>query len=577
MTLVKEKLLLWTGVALCLAYLLPNHYSPWLSFHQELVAAIAFAPLLAWASTRASEVPAITYGAVLLALVPLLQVASGQLYFATDGWMSCLYLMGFALSAHAGAQGAFTPLPGRRSFQSPVEVIWIAMLFAALLSAGLAFHQWLIPTYRGIYIAEIPPESRPFGNLAQPNQLATLLLLGIAGLVYLWEAGRLRRLYAMAALFLLLWALVMTGSRSVLLALLWFLPAYALMRKRCHLRTKPVAVIFGVAFYFVITWLWPMLDEILLLNTAGINTAVERMGTPGIRRVIWWSMLDAVSRAPWFGYGWGQISLAQIAGTLNHAPTHLVLESSHNLFLDLALWNGLPIAVLVIAGLACWLVHQARACNDPMRWVTLVGVGFVFSHAMVEYPLSYAYFLLPVGFFMGALSIAQGVPSRFNSAGPKRRFARWALIVTGTFTAGLAVSVAIEYFPLESDWSLMRYQEARIGSREMTEPPAALVLTSIQEFLRFSRSEARSDMTDQALEAMRRSSERFAYAAPMFKYALAQALNHRSEGAVTTLQKLCSMQPRSVCISAQKEWNDLAKNRYPQLLQIAFPDAGAIQ
>ena len=573
---MKRKLFLWAGSVLCLAYLLPNHYSPWLSFHQELVAAIAFSPLLAWATIRTSAVPAIACGAGVLAFVPLLQMAVGQLYFATDGWMSCLYLMGFALSAHAGAQQGFSPLQGRSSSPSPVEVIWTAMLFAALISSGLALHQWLTPTYRGIYIVEIPPESRPFGNLAQPNQLATLLLLGIAGLVYLWEASRLRKTYAMAALLLLLWALVMTGSRSVLLALLWFVPAYALMRKRCHLRTKPVAVIFAVVFYFAMTWLWPILDDVLLLNTVGINTALERMGTPGIRMVIWQSMMDAISRAPWFGYGWGQVSIAQLAVALDYPPTHLVLESSHNLLLDLALWNGLPIATLVAIGLAFWFLYQLRACVDPMRWVTLMGVGMVFNHAMVEYPLSYAYFLLPVGFFMGALSSIHG--DTLSSARLSGRLlARGVLMAMSTFTAGLAVAVVVEYFPMEADWSLMRYQEARIGNIEVTEPPAALVLTGLRDFLKFSRSEAQSGMSDEALETMRRSSERFAYAAPMFKYALAQALNHRSEDAAITLQKLCSMQPRSVCMSAKKEWHDLARNRHPQLLQVDFPDARVLQ
>lgn len=564
------------GILLFLSYLLPNHYSPWLSFHQELAAAIAFGPLLVWASNWAAAIPVITYGAALLALVPLLQVATGQLYFATDGWMAFLYLMGFALAAHAGAQGAFTPLSGRNSSPSQVEVIWVAILCAALVSAGLAMNQWLVPSYGGIYIAEIPPDSRPFANLAQPNQLATLLLLGIAGLAYLWEASRLRKTYAMAALFLLLWALVMTGSRSVLLALLWFVPAYVLMRKRCHLRTKPVTVIVGMAFYFAMTWLWPILDDVLLLNTVGINTALERMGAPGIRVVIWQSMLDAISRAPWFGYGWGQISIAQLAVTLDHPPTHLVLESSHNLLLDLALWNGLPIATLVAIGLAFWFLYQLRACVDPMRWVTLMGVGMVFNHAMVEYPLSYAYFLLPVGFFMGALSSTHG--DTLSSAKLSGRLlARGVLMAMSTFTAGLTVAVVVEYFPMEADWSLMRYQEARIGNIEVAEPPAALVLTGLRDFLKFSRSEAKSGMSDEALENMRRNSERFAYAAPMFKYALAQALNHRSEDAAITLQKLCSMQPRSVCMSAKKEWHDLARNRHPQLLQVDFPDARVLQ
>lgn len=573
---MKEKSLLWTGVVLCLAYWLPNHYSPWLSYHQELVAALAFAPLLAWACTQISPLPSIALGAGVLALVPLAQVGAGQLYFATDGWMSSLYLLGFALSVHAGAlcNSASAQLQSpRKDVLPPVELLWTALLIAALLSAGLAFHQWMLPAYQGIYVAEIPPQSRPFGNLAQPNQLATLLLLGIAGLVYLWEARRLRASLAIAAAFLLLWALVMTGSRSVLLALIWLLPGYALMRKRCNLRTTPGAVVTAVAFYFAVTWLWPWVSDLLLLN-AGANTALERMHTPGIRRVIWRSMVDAIGLAPWFGYGWGQISVAQLAVTLDHPPTHLLLESAHNLLLDLALWNGLPVAIATVAGLTIWFFRQIRGCSNPLQWATLLGVAVVFNHAMVEYPLNYAYFLLPVGFFMGALSHPK-MPGPAGRSAPSAtawaRIARGAMMAAGAVAAALTVTVAVEYFPIEADWSLMRFQEAKIGNWEATEPPPAFVLTSLQQFLRFSRSEARPGMSAGDLEVMRRNSERFAYAAPLFKYALALALNHQPENARLMLKKMCSMQAGSVCRSAKKQWEELAGGPHPELATTAFP------
>lgn len=555
---------------MCLAYLLPNHYSPWLSFHQELAAALAFAPLLCWASTRISPTPVIACGAGLLALVPLLQAATGMLHFATDGWMSCLYLLGFALSAHAGAVFAqpSSHAPYERGITA-VAVLWTALLTAALFSAGLAFHQWLLPAHQGIYVAEVPSQSRPFANLAQPNQLATLLLLGVAGLVYLWETRRLRFFWATTAAVILLSALVMTGSRSVLLALVWLLPAYALMRKRCNLRTTPGAVIAAVAFYLVITWAWPLLSDWLLLDS-GSGTALERMNTPGIRSVIWLSMLDAVGQAPWFGYGWGQVSIAQIAVTLDHPPTHLLLESSHNLFLDLALWNGLPIALATVLGLAFWFFHQMRHCNDPTRWATLIGVAVVFNHAMVEFPLSYAYFLLPVGFFMGALSgSTPDRPAKWGNA-LTARIQRCIATVTAAVAAALTLTITAEYFPIEADWSLMRFQEARIGDHESTEPPPAVVLVGLQQFLRFSRSEARSGMSVSELEWMRHASERFAYAAPMFKYALAQALNQQPENAVVTLKKMCSMQPATVCKSAKAHWEELAKSRHPELVKLDF-------
>ena len=580
---MKEKLLTWMASVLFLGYLLPNHYSPWLSFHQELAAAIAFAPILVWACIQIAPVPSMALWAAALAIVPLLQLAGGQIYFATDAWMSSLYLWGFALAIYCGAvchrPSGFRRAAGQigsghvgHSFAA-AEKLWVTLLLAALCSAGLAFHQWLMPSYQGIYIAEMPPQSRPFANLAQPNQLATLLLLGIAGLVFIWEARRLRSPFAIAAAFLLLWALVMTGSRTVLLALLWLLPAYLLMRRRCKLRTTPSALVAGVAFFFLMTWLWPLLSDWLLLDS-GNSTALERMGAIGIRKVLWLSMADAIGRAPWFGYGWGQISIAQTAVTLDHPATQGVFESAHNLIVDLALWNGLPVALLVISALGLWFYDQIRHCNDAMRWATLTGVAIVFNHAMVEYPLNYAYFLLPVGFFIGALSGPknhQKQPLTNPIAGQK--MVRWGLLTMGALTAILTASVAIEYFPIEEDWSLMRFQEARIGAFDVKQPePPAFVLVGLQQFLRFSRSEARTGMSTQELDTMRRASERFAYAAPMFKYALAQALNHQSEGATTTLRKMCSMQPDSVCTSAKGHWEELAKTHHPELIKLPFPE-----
>ncbi|WP_198509124.1 PglL family O-oligosaccharyltransferase [Acidovorax sp. 69] len=579
---MKEKLLMWAGVVLFLSYLLPNHYSPWLSFHQELTAAVAFAPLLAWACTRVAPFPKMAMGVTALAVVPLLQIAGGQIYFATDGWMSSLYLLGFALAIYAGAlyyrtDGThFAPgSPGNihveRSLGS-IENLWVAILMAALCSAGLAFHQWLIPSYQGIYIVEIPPQSRPFANLAQPNQLATLLMLGIAGLMFVWETRRLRAPFAMAAAFLLLWALVMTGSRTVLMALLWLLPAYALMRCRCKLRTTPAAIAAGVVFYFVMTWLWPLLSEWLLLNS-GNNTALERMGSIGIRKVFWISMLDAIGRAPWLGYGWGQVSIAQVTVALDHPPTYSLFESAHNLFIDLALWNGLPIALLIFLGIGAWFLGQVRNCNNAMKWATLVGVALVFNHAMVEYPLNYAYFLLPVGFFIGALSTSNNMPMQTYAVFPTAK--RLGLLTMGGLMSAATVLVVVEYFPIEEDWNLMRFQEARIGNLEVKDTQSsALVLTGLQQFLRFSRTEARPGMSVDELDAMRRASERFAYAAPMFKYALAQALNQQPENALITLRTMCSMQVESVCLSAKRQWDELGKTDYPELENLPFPSFG---
>lgn len=566
----EKRALVWLAAVLSIGFLLPNHYSPWLSFHQEITAAFAFVPLLLLSAWRSAKLPVLVWLAVGVALFVAIQYIAGTIFFSTDAWMAILYLLGFALAVNTGAHltGSLCKKPNEQQALTPLIYCWCGLLLAAVLSVGIATHQWLIPQYQGIYIAEIPPGARPFANLAQPNQLASLLLLGLAGLVFLWESKKISTLLASALALWLDWGLVMTGSRSVLMAFFWLLPAYFFLRKQSRLRL-PMAALFALyAAYLALSWFWPLASELLLLESPG-STAVERMGSADLRKVFWFQMLDAVGRAPWFGWGWGQIGAAQTATALDHPATHASFDSAHNLFLDLALWAGLPVATLSAVVLGGWCLKQVRTVRSPQAWATLMGVGFIFSHAMVEYPLYYAYFLLPIGLLMGALS---GSSHRHAPHNRMVAWSRMAIALMSVTAALLSARVVWEYFPFEADWQLMRFQEARIGSRAITDPPPAVILTSLHDFLRWSRVEPTADMSTQDIEQMRIISERFAYAAPMYRLALSQALNGQSGAAQLTLARMCRMQRKKACESAREDWANKSAGEFPQLQAIAFPE-----
>lgn len=567
---MKEKGMVWAGVFSCLAFLLPNHYSPWLSFHQELGVALALLPLLLRASLQGYSVSALALGVVGLSLIPLLQLVSGQLYFAGDGWMYALYLLGLGLAVNAGwfyvkrtSDLEGTPLT---CFTS----LWYGLVMAGLFSVGIAIHQWLLLGKLTIFIADMPPGGRPFANLAQPNQLATLLLLGIAGLMFLWESGKSTAFSTLAAALVLIFGLVMTGSRSVFLTLAWLVPAYIFLRRRCQLRTTPSAFFFLIGIFLITGLLWHWINNALLLPPV-TTAAVDRMSAPDIRRVYWVSMLDAISRAPWAGYGWGQIGVAQTATALDYPATHSFFDSSHNLLLDLALWNGLPVALLFSAGLLIWFGWQIRQCADPLAWVTLVAIGIVFSHAMVEYPLYYAYFLLPVGLWMGALSANYPLPlDRYLTH--RNRWWRIGVPLTGISALILLVTVVVEYLPYEEDWRLMRFQELHIGDMTPPEGPPVYLLTQLHEFMRFSRMQQTPNMPSDDLDGIRKISERYAYPSSMFRYALAQMLNSQPEGAQQTLRRLCKMQSERACKDARRQWNVEAASHRSAVVFISFPE-----
>lgn len=571
---IRGQLLLFAGGVCSLAFLLPNHYSPWLNSHQEFGVALALLPLLVWAIWGGCHVmPPLAWGAVALALVPLLQIALGKLYFDGDGWMGVLYLLGFAFAVHAGSVVVSKDVSDKAVALERLIPILGGILVAGIVSVAIAAHQWLMLERLSVFVVDMPLGGRPFANFAQPNHLASLLLMAIAGLIFIWESGKLQSFSALVTALLLVFGIVMTGSRSVFITLVWLVPAYVLLRRRCRLRTSPLAFASMLGFYLIATISWPAVNSALLLGDS-VSTAVDRMANPGIRSVFWISMLDAIGRAPWTGYGWGQIGLAQTVTALDYPATHSFFDSSHNLFLDLALWNGVPVAVLVTLGLLGWMAGQIRQCQDSRAWALLIAIGAIFSHAMVEYPLNYAFFLLPVGILMGALTAIH--PVSFVWLSPSRwKGLRWVMRLAVPMLGGAAlllfVATVKEYLPYEGDWRDMRFREARIGTAISPVVRDGLVLTQLSAFMQGSTLQAAPGMPLQAVMLMRKLSERYAYPAIMYRYAIVQALNSDTLGAQQTLRRLCKMQTKSACRDAQNQWASLTHLLYPGSPVVAFP------
>ncbi len=563
-------LLLWCALLLTLAFIAPNHYPPWRSFHGELLAAVAFMPLMLWAAWPIRPAPALAIAILSLGFVPLIQAGLGQIFFIGDAFMAWLYLAGTSLCMLAGWRWTSEKIEKIKTPQGP-RTILIALVLTAHLSTGIALAQWTGLTLGGIFIAEVPPGDFSFGNLAQPNQLATLLLLGIAAHLALFEARRLRASIALFGIAFLIFGIVLTGSRSVVLALIWFLPAYGFMRHRCKLRTTPAAVICMILCFFTFSLLWQPMNQWLLFGTNEAGNVFARLNSAGVRSIIWSSMIDAILRSPWQGYGWMQICLAQNATALDYPAPFLYFYSAHNLFIDLLLWNGIPVGGLVILGLLIWFIWQIRQCRDPASWSMLISIGFVFSHAMVEFPLNYTYFLFPIAFLMGILSKLH--PTRLDGLADKLTLKSQHIAFLSATAVGaiLSVKVTTEYPIWEQDWRDLRFQEARIGNPQRGKLPNTILLNQLDESMRFARAEPHPGMTDAELDRMRKVSSRFGYASAMYRYALALALNQRPKEAELTLQKLCYMHPPALCHSAQRDWEERSQSREPQLAQVHFP------
>jgi hypothetical protein len=555
-------LILLGAITWTIAWQLPGHYVPWLTFQQEFAAAIG-AILFAMAAIvpRRSPVrwPLIALVMMATAVVPIVQFALGQILYITDAVLATAYLVGFALCITAGA----TLVKNHRS--DFLDALSLAFLFGAIASAGLALAQWLGAI--SSVMVEVTEANRPFANLSQPNNLATLLWLGISGLVRLYMVRKVRAFSTILALAFLGWGLVLTQSRTAWLFAVVLAAWLLWARRRAALPINPKTILIALALFGVCVVVLPHIAEQLML--AQPQTLVQRAtGGSGTRWIYWQTFVDAVARSPLWGYGWTQTVLAQQAVVLDHSYTGHYVTYSHNLLIDLLVWNGLPIGLLLIAVLAWWCVRQVRQCRSVDQVTLVAAFGAFLLHAMLEFPFAYAFFLLPIGLVMGALDGLDGTAPQWQL----RKLTLAAPLAAMTvFTAFLG----IEYFKLEQQTRTMRFAVAGYkvkGAQTSDLSRAGAVMMQKQlDFNRFVLLDAGLPRSSAELDWAWNVARRTPMAPLQMRFAIMAGLNGRAVQASTALALLCRMGPPENCITARNSWTAL-QARYPSLQAIAPPD-----
>lgn len=488
--------------------------------------------------------------------VVTVQWGLGRIHFGGDAWMVVLYLAGLLWALAIGGQWADALDDARFG---GIDLFMAATLCSATASVGIALVQWTGAVSLGVWMADMPPGGRPFGNVAQPNHLCTIAFLGIVATGWLRVRGRVGPAAFWVMFGWFAFGMVLTGSRTGLIQMGFLVLFLALMRRRSvlHIRLVPLCVAaFG---YVAAVALWPSVGEALYLNAR----LAEDSGTAGTRPLHWRVLINALAIQPSWGYGWQQVGIAQQHGVDFVPVAGEYIEHAHNLLLDLLIWNGLPLGLL-LAGLLLWIfISRVVACRSATTAWLLVGIGGLGAHAMLEFPLEFAYFLIPLGLMAGAVDRMTDRSTVAVSAGTRA--------LAGSFFAGLLALVAWDYVQAETSFRSMRMELARIGDQtQRTEVPKMRVLTQLEAWLIFTQTPATPGMSPESVDAMRRVSERYAYPPAMLRYGLAAGLNGRPQQARLTLQRLCRIHGRARCDEGREAWGQLQK-RYPQLLEVAWP------
>lgn len=547
--------------AFVIAWLAPNHYPPWTSFHGEVA---AFTGLLALCCAVLSFGKPIVFPKALLIFLLLsgivcAQWGFGQIAYGGDALVSCLYVLALALAWWLGANLVVIK---RRTND-------LAMLLAvgATVSVFIAMLQWLrMEATLGIFAADLGPGMRPFGNLGQPNHLATLALMGIVSASALYFESQLKKWQWVSLVAFLTFGLILTQSRAGLLSAFALGVFFLIYNRRLWRRGSwKIIAAWWITLAALVNW-WAPINEALYFQPARDElTAQDRP-----RVIMWKQMVAAVEQSPWVGYGWRQTVVAQKVGA-NQVEGTLPTDYAHNLLLDLLVWLGIPLGGSLIVLIGYWLLNAAKRIKTPTEFFLLAAVIPVGVHSLLEFPFAYAYFLFPVGWLLGALS-AQQPPDLAEPGSHFRKFSQLGMTASVFIFAGLSSWVAVEYLKVEDDYQVMRFEMRRVGTIPANySPPKLTLLTQFGEVLTVGRMVPSVGMSPQQLSRMRIASNNLSWATLQLNYAVALSLNGQAEEATRELQNLRNVYGAKSYEQALEVFINLKNSKYPQLASVKLP------
>ena len=307
-----------------------------------------------------------------------------------------------AAQVAAAAQRDGLALPAFRAF-------CIGLVVAGAASSVIGIIQVFAPTWPdGDWLARTYIEGRAVGNMRQPNHLSSLLLWAIVAALWLGEAQVVKRWASALLALLFIFVVVLSGSRTGAVSVV-LLAAWGLLDRRLSRPTRMLLLLAPLVYaaFWLGTAAWADLGH----HAFGGETRFSGKGDISSSRYgIWSNTLALIRMHPWAGVGFGEFNFAWTLTAFPGRPVAF-FDHTHNLILQFAVELGLPLAALVLA-LLLWALYRAlrtmlaaRSAADPAR-APLLGAAFmmvflILVHSLLEYPLWYAYFLLPAAFAFG--------------------------------------------------------------------------------------------------------------------------------------------------------------------------------
>ncbi|HJF26756.1 MAG TPA: Wzy polymerase domain-containing protein [Acinetobacter lwoffii] len=399
---MKFTLALIAAILISLAWLIPIHYRPWVTYTGELYAFFALFTVTALCLKEKLKIPAISLPLLVLASIPLIQFLLGQVFFFSTAMMGFIFVFGFWLASVLG----YHLSTGNYRREDTFTNLSYVFLASGTVTGIIAICQWanLDATLPGM--VNISGTQRPYANFAQPNNMATFLVMALMSCLYLYEKKKIQTNWLFACAVIIVMGVALSQSRTAWVAAIAIMLYLAFYQYKGMIRLKwyySIAwFIFFISCIVAFPWLSQLAAQAIDANIVQSRDVVARATGDMSRLAIWQQMLAAIQAQPWFGYGWYQSSVAFVSIS-DTVQGPVWIRSAHNFILDFLLWNGLVIGLPFLAYFGYVGYQLQRWVSTPESVIGILMIGAFVTHAMFEFPQHYAYFLLPVGFILGTV------------------------------------------------------------------------------------------------------------------------------------------------------------------------------
>lgn len=392
--------LFFAAILLGFAWLSPFHYSPWVMFSSEVSTFGAGLCVLIALLQQNIKIPRAQILLLPFTLIPIVQWGFGLVFDLSTALLSTFYLLGFWFMVLAGYNLSLDQKKRDQIFSG----FSLLVIITSLLTSLIAIFQWLNIESHLIYTLHLIG-NRPYGNFGQPNNMATFLIIGLLGCLYLYEKNKVTLWLLLPSALIILFTIALSQSRTSwivfpFLFIYWIVKQFGKQKRFGVFQGFLWCVGFFVMAGVILPFATNLIEAWSSTDVTEASGLVERASSGYLRFNIWSQMLLAVQQHPWLGYGWNQTSVAQM--TVYHAfPTGEWTTSAHNVLLDLIIWNGIPLGAVIITYFACWFIWLNQQAKNTISIIAIMMVCTVLIHAMLEFPQRYAYFLLTCGFLLG--------------------------------------------------------------------------------------------------------------------------------------------------------------------------------